>query len=1265
MHRIALPLLLLLGCLAAPGGALLPWAPGLALALNVHTNTDVAVTRLWGLARSFTLEYWSRGASPSPAAAVHAVIATAAGDPVAVLLAGRLALWNQTVLWMVPCDPFVWCHRAISVDLSAFPLYSVAYYLNGSLVGRADGTFASVGPTPSPSAPGALVEALDRSDLTLGFGGPLPGGLPVGEPFTGHLDEIRLWNAVLSPANVSLSYRRRLPLPVTNATAGNLSRYYPFDGNALNATCVLDEANPGTPSCLYVTDSSDSMPFVLPPPSTIAALTVSTAPICAAGAGLWVRVTPGASVALPVASLVCDALGPITWGVLSDRGGVLTAEADSDGVQSLRFTPTGLTLTPDAGFVVRVSDGQGSVVEVSISVLPNHLPQLSGPRVLYGVEDQPLAQWLVVADEDNDLAFLEMVHLPAPDQGQATLDTPLQRTVTFTPAANVFGANAASFAVRARDQWNGTSPAATVAVSLAPMSDAPTLAVQTHFTIFRWQRVEIPFSTVDVDGRGVAVVVSDWPAASQGTLMGVEDDRQWSISSFVLSSHLEWARSVTAASSILAPVSPTTDNTTGRIVLGWSPATVDGNCTARAPPPPGGWPHPYTEFVEVDFDVPLYLTDVLIYANMDNRVVAQILVPDGTGGWSPIHRCAAPFPPSAPSASPGVPHNAPICHTVQPVARLRLELDTCGLRERYQLQSLRVRGGTVPPANVLNSTAQLYFQPDPTFTGEVTFGLTATACYSDLQFASDLRTIRITVLDPIPTMTVAVHDNWTPIDVSTAHAGQPNGSVQVLLLPQAGVLQYGGQRVTAVAVDLPAAGTVFQYQASQCNAQTQDSFVVWLGPNSTVTVAIAGCDAQSISNLGVIVGIPVGLLLLVPVVLLLRLWRQRNQRDNSRAPKNATDAICIMFTDIQSSTKLWTEMPEEMSMALEVHHTVIRKLIRRFKCYEVKTIGDAFMIVTRDPVAAVRLALSIQETLFDEYGPGTAIDCAYRKHAECPLSMTEYNSLWRGLRVRVGIHMGRVQIVRDSVTKGYDYYGPVVNAAARIEAVAHGGQILVSSLVYDRITRSPGELNWPVATKALGPQTLRGLRAPIEVVEILPARFLRRCFPPLRLDHIQDDDDDLGPDLEQGGGPPPVWDFGSIRRTRYPYALEQDVLFLPMVREGELGVEQATSMAFHVYYTLKAMLSTAQGEARWERLRQVCQYLNVPLMVVNEGSENTAVGKLTMQMLGIVARQPTTQVSRMVWQPTVDEVDEMSRQHSAALHFGDKAPPFHRVNTAA
>lgn len=66
--------------------------------------------------------------------------------------------------------------------------------------------------------------------------------------------------------------------------------------------------------------------------------------------------------------------------------------------------------------------------------------------------------------------------------------------------------------------------------------------------------------------------------------------RSRSISSFVLSSHLEWARSVTAASSILAPVSPTTNNTTGRIVLGWSPATVDGNCTARAPPPPGGWP---------------------------------------------------------------------------------------------------------------------------------------------------------------------------------------------------------------------------------------------------------------------------------------------------------------------------------------------------------------------------------------------------------------------------------------------------------------------------------------------------------------------------------------------------------------------------------------------------------------------------------------------------------------------------------------------------
>ncbi len=35
---------------------------------------------------------------------------------------------------------------------------------------------------------------------------------------------------------------------------------------------------------------------------------------------------------------------------------------------------------------------------------------------------------------------------------------------------------------------------------------------------------------------------------------------------------------------------------------------------------------------------------------------------------------------------------------------------------------------------------------------------------------------------------------------------------------------------------------------------------------------------------------------------------------------------------------------------------------------------------------------------------------------------------------------GEVQILYDKVTKGYDYYGPVANAAARVESLGFGGQ---------------------------------------------------------------------------------------------------------------------------------------------------------------------------------------------------------------------------------
>ena len=194
------------------------------------------------------------------------------------------------------------------------------------------------------------------------------------------------------------------------------------------------------------------------------------------------------------------------------------------------------------------------------------------------------------------------------------------------------------------------------------------------------------------------------------------------------------------------------------------------------------------------------------------------------------------------------------------------------------------------------------------------------------------------------------------------------------------------------------------------------------------------------------------------------------------------EPFTIIFTDIQSSTSLWAEVPEEMGAALEVHHRLIRQLIKRHRGYEVKTIGDAFMIAFKEADDAVRLAYELQHCFFKcrEFSP--AIDAAYvafdrerlleaeaaaedaaaggfgtfgntaiatagasdtpaLARLSAHLTPEAYAQQWSGLRVRVGIHTAFGDIKRDEVTDAYDYYGTVTNTAARVEAVAHGGQV--------------------------------------------------------------------------------------------------------------------------------------------------------------------------------------------------------------------------------
>jgi class 3 adenylate cyclase len=209
--------------------------------------------------------------------------------------------------------------------------------------------------------------------------------------------------------------------------------------------------------------------------------------------------------------------------------------------------------------------------------------------------------------------------------------------------------------------------------------------------------------------------------------------------------------------------------------------------------------------------------------------------------------------------------------------------------------------------------------------------------------------------------------------------------------------------------------------------------------------------------------------------------------------------IAVLFTDIQDSTKLWGAVPLSMGAALDTHHAVIRECIEHHDGFEVKTAGDSFMIAVGDEARAMQLAVDIQRCFMKAAFPA-AIDRVYAAQtdaevdavADDPADTGAASAAWNGPRVRIGVHSGTPSVVFDEVTKGFDYYGPEVNVAARIEAVARGGQICCTREFLDA---QPIDGRTGYATKSLGTHHLKGVVEPTEVLEVtLPELHAVRVF---------------------------------------------------------------------------------------------------------------------------------------------------------------------------
>ncbi|HKC90980.1 MAG TPA: adenylate/guanylate cyclase domain-containing protein, partial [Candidatus Limnocylindria bacterium] len=185
--------------------------------------------------------------------------------------------------------------------------------------------------------------------------------------------------------------------------------------------------------------------------------------------------------------------------------------------------------------------------------------------------------------------------------------------------------------------------------------------------------------------------------------------------------------------------------------------------------------------------------------------------------------------------------------------------------------------------------------------------------------------------------------------------------------------------------------------------------------------------------------------------------------------------LTFLFTDIEGSTKLQTELgTARYQDVLETHTRILRDAIKDGGV-EVRVEGDALFVVFPVAVDAVRAAAAAQRALAKATFPHGAT-----------------------VRVRMGMHTGEGRPA--SAAAGADYVGIDVNRAARVAAAGHGGQVLLTAAT---ATLARSDLADTAALRDLGEFRLKDLANPEHIYQLVisgsPADF-----PPLRtLDRIR------------------------------------------------------------------------------------------------------------------------------------------------------------------
>ncbi|MEO7804025.1 MAG: tetratricopeptide repeat protein [Actinomycetota bacterium] len=180
-----------------------------------------------------------------------------------------------------------------------------------------------------------------------------------------------------------------------------------------------------------------------------------------------------------------------------------------------------------------------------------------------------------------------------------------------------------------------------------------------------------------------------------------------------------------------------------------------------------------------------------------------------------------------------------------------------------------------------------------------------------------------------------------------------------------------------------------------------------------------------------------------------------------------TGTVTFLMTDIEGSTSLW-----------EAHPAAMRKVVSR-----------------HDEIAQAAISETGGQRPKDQ-GEGDSILCAFARATDALACAVQFQRAlahepWPEdieLRVRMAVHTGEIELRDES-----NYFGPALNRAARLRAIGHGGQVLVSQATSEVVgDRLPGGSH----LKDLGMHLLKDLASKERVYQLVHPDLLEK-FPSL------------------------------------------------------------------------------------------------------------------------------------------------------------------------